>query len=525
MDEESTSAATEYAFDTRHLRRYFSEPSSHPVLAAEGATHVVRHANAAFLRLAGANRSDLIGRPFAQAVPRGQGNGCLPLLDRVYHTGTPECLAEQKHGETPPAYWSYAVWPIHGRDEHPSGVIIQVADSTETAVFRRQAAAMNESLLLSVIRQQELAEAAESLSARLETALREREYFIAAVSHELRTPLTPVLLAASMLQQDERLDEDTRGIMQMIHRNITLEARLIDDLLDMTRIERSKLKMERRPVGLREVLERAVEVCRADMELGELTLEVDNRGGTQFVEADPDRLQQVFSNLLRNSIKFTPPGGHVRVRSRRDGDSCVVEVSDSGAGMDADFLPRAFTAFEQGGKTQAHKAGLGLGLAICKMIVELHGGVITARSEGRDRGASFVVRLPALAGTRSVDAAAASPEDSLGVKPLRILLVEDNSDTARIMRRLLALDGHAVQWAGDVAAGLKLAATHEFDLLLSDLGLPDGSGVDLMRTLRRHGSTLPGIVISGYGQDQDIDQSRDRHTGRLRTPQLKPPAW
>jgi hypothetical protein len=314
MDEESTSAATEYAFDTRHLRRYFSEPSSHPVLAAEGATHVVRHANAAFLRLAGANRSDLIGRPFAQAVPRGQGNGCLPLLDRVYHTGTPECLAEQKHGETPPAYWSYAVWPIHGRDEHPSGVIIQVADSTETAVFRRQAAAMNESLLLSVIRQQELAEAAESLSARLETALREREYFIAAVSHELRTPLTPVLLAASMLQQDERLDEDTRGIMQMIHRNITLEARLIDDLLDMTRIERSKLKMERRPVGLREVLERAVEVCRADMELGELTLEVDNRGGTQFVEAD---LDQVHASRGPRARPLTPRRGLMRRGSQR----------------------------------------------------------------------------------------------------------------------------------------------------------------------------------------------------------------
>jgi len=150
-----------------------------------------------------------------------------------------------------------------------------------------------------------------------------------------------------------------------------------------------------------------------------------------------------------------------------------------------------------------------LGLAICKTIVDLHGGVITARSEGRDRGASFVVRLPALAGTRSVEAAADSPVDTLGVKPLRILLVEDNSDTARIMRRLLALDGHAVQWAGDIAAGLKLAATHEFDLLLSDLGLPDGSGVDLMRTLRRDGSTLPGIVISGYGQDQDIDQSHE----------------
>ncbi|MDB5353632.1 MAG: hybrid sensor histidine kinase/response regulator [Phycisphaerales bacterium] len=515
MDDESSLTPANPAFELPHLCRCSFELSPQPMVAVEGTTSIVRHVNAAFLRLAGANRSDLIGRPFAQAVPEGKANECTSLLDRVYRTGRPECLAEQKHGGAPPVYWSYAVWAIlegEGRsDEPPVGVMIQVTDSTETAVFRGQALAMNESLLLSGIRQHELMETSEALNARLESAIMGKEYFIAVLSHELRTPLAPVLLAVSMLQQDQRLEPDTREIMQMIHRNVNLEARLIDDLLDMTRIERGTLNLDRCPVDLRGVLERAVEECRADLEAGGLTLEADTGGGPQLVEADAGRLQQVFSNLLRNAIKFTPAGGRVKVRSRRDGDSCAVEVSDSGAGMDAEFLPRAFSAFEQGDKTYTRKSGLGLGLAICKTIVDLHGGSITAQSEGRGRGATFVVRLPGLVGVRSVQAekGPTAPDGPCPVKQLRILLVEDHADTARFMRRLLTLDGHAVQWAGDVAAGLKLAAAHEFDLLLSDLGLPDGTGVDLMRTLRREGSTLPGIVISGYGTDQDIARSRE----------------
>ena len=511
MQKASSLTTSDYAFDLRHLCRYFSELSPQPMVAVEGTTYIVRHVNAAFLRLAGANRSELIGRPFAQAVPEGEVNSCIALLDRVYRTGTPECLAEQKHGESPPIYWSYAVWAILGGDERPTGVMIQVTDSTESAMFRAEAAAMNQALLLSGIRQQELVETSEALNARLQAAVKEKEYFIAVLSHELRTPLAPILIAASMLQQDQRLEPDTRGIMQMIHRNVTVEARLIDDLLDMTRMERGKLKLDRCAVDLRGVVERAVEVCRADLEAGELTLEVDTGVGPQIVDADASRLQQVLSNLLRNAIKFTPAGGRVRVRSGCDGDSCAVEVSDSGIGLDPEFLPRAFSAFEQGDKTHARKAGLGLGLAISKTIVELHGGVISAQSEGKDRGTTFTVRLPAMVRVSLVqgEPGPAAPDGPRPVKPLRILLVEDHADTARAMRWLLKADGHAVQSAGDVAAALKLAAAHEFDLLLSDLGLPDGTGVDLMRTLRQEGSTLPGIVLSGYGQDQDVARSRE----------------
>ncbi|MEJ7640024.1 MAG: ATP-binding protein [Singulisphaera sp.] len=336
---------------------------------------------------------------------------------------------------------------------------------------------------------------------------------MAVLSHELRTPLTPVLAAVSLLQRDERLDDDTRAVLEMVRRNVTIEARLIDDLLDMTRIERGQIVLDRRPVDLRLVVGGAVEVCRPDLEAGAVALEVDWEDGPNLVDADAVRLQQVFWNLLRNAIKFTPRGGHVRIRGRHEGDLHVVaEVSDDGVGIGPDLLPRLFAAFQQGDADQIRRfGGLGLGLAISKTIVELHGGTVTAQSEGKDKGATFSVRLPILAG-----ACPGPSEEERGrsaserpVLPLRILLVEDHADTGKVMSRLLAANGHSVQLASGVVTGLRLAGEQEFDLLISDLGLPDGSGLDLMRTLRHQGSTLPGISLSGYGQEQDITQSRE----------------
>ncbi len=241
---------------------------------------------------------------------------------------------------------------------------------------------------------------------------------------------------------------------------------------------------------------------------------MDIPDGPYLVEADAARLQQVFWNLLKNAIKFTPEGGCVGIRCRRDGaDHILVEVNDSGVGIEPEALPLIFNAFEQGERSRTRLfGGLGLGLTISKAMVELHGGSIAASSPGKDQGATFLVRLPLLtaaARPRGRSDRRSEASAKLPARRLRILLVEDHGDTAWVMTRLLKAGGHEVEAAADVATALKRAEEGEFDLLLSDLGLPDGSGLDLMRGLRARGLPLPGIALSGYGQEQDIQQSRE----------------
>ncbi len=273
----------------------------------------------------------------------------------------------------------------------------------------------------------------------------------------------------------------------MIRRNVELEARLIDDLLDVTRIVRGKLELHKQPIELCTVLHRAIEVCTPDIAARKLHFGVDIPDGPYLVEADAARLQQVFWNLLKNAIKFTPEGGCVGIRCRRDGaDHILVEVNDSGVGIERAALPLIFNAFEQGERSRTRQfGGLGLGLTISKAMVEMHGGRIEATSPGKDQGATFRVRLPLLAaGARAVRPREQGPAATRPpARRLRILLVEDHGDTAWVMTRLLKADGHEVQAAADVATALKRAEEGEFDLLLSDLGLPDGSGLDLMRAL------------------------------------------
>jgi two-component system, chemotaxis family, CheB/CheR fusion protein len=196
------------------------------------------------------------------------------------------------------------------------------------------------------------------------------------------------------------------------------------------------------------------------------------------------------------------------VRCWRDGDTAVVEVNDSGEGIEREALSMIFNAFEQAERSITRQfGGLGLGLTICKALVELHGGSIEACSDGKGKGATFRVRLPLATAEPGVERV--SEGRSSATRPLRILLVEDHGDTAMMMREVLALHGHDVQHAGDVATALDMAAAREFDLLISDLGLPDRSGLDLMRALRQSGSAVRGIALSGYGQEEDIRRSKE----------------
>ncbi|MGB7158621.1 MAG: ATP-binding protein, partial [Tepidisphaeraceae bacterium] len=352
-----------------------------------------------------------------------------------------------------------------------------------------------------------------------ETATRSKDRFLAMLSHELRTPLTPALIAASALKADANLSPAARDDVEMIRRNIELEVRLIDDLLDLTRISKGKLEFRFDTEDAHPLLHGAVDICREEAARKGLKLAIEAGATAHHVSADGARLVQVFWNLLSNSVKFTPPGGRITVRTA-DGENgqLIVEVIDTGIGIEPDVLPHVFDAFEQGGTSVTRSfGGLGLGLAISKALIAQHGGQLVAESAGRDRGATFRVVLPTVAVPQQI---AASPvtEPSMilpasdvarhRLRPLQILLVEDHLDTSRVLTRLLSGSGYHVRTADTVRAARAAADAEPVDLVVSDLGLPDGTGFELMRQLteRHH---LKGIALSGFGTEQDVQQSRD----------------
>jgi signal transduction histidine kinase/CheY-like chemotaxis protein len=333
-----------------------------------------------------------------------------------------------------------------------------------------------------------------------------KDQFLAVLSHELRTPLTPVLALAAALEADPSLSDETREDATMIRRNIELEARLIDDLLDITRIRKGKLELTRETVDVATLVEHVARICHPDAAAKDIRVRMLLPRVRRSVHADPARLQQILWNLLKNAIKFTPQQGHITIACSDGEDGQVqVDVIDSGIGIEPDVLPRIFNAFEQGGSTITRTfGGVGLGLAISKALADAHGGALSAASEGPGHGACFTLTLTALPAEASI--APASGTGHPAMRSLRILLVEDHADTMRVMKRLLTNIGHTLKTASSVEAALELADAHRFDLVVSDIGLPDGTGLELMQQLRaRH--QLRGIAMSGYGMEEDIRRS------------------
>jgi nitrogen-specific signal transduction histidine kinase len=364
-------------------------------------------------------------------------------------------------------------------------------------------------------------ETARAAREQAEQANRAKDEFLAALSHELRTPLTPVLVTAQMLEDDRSLSEEARHDLRVIRRNVELETRLIDDLLDLTRVSRGKLTLHLDRVDVHAILRDAMKTCSDDVASQKrLAVRLEAGAAHHHVRGDAARLSQIFWNLIKNAVKFTPAGGEIVLRTSNPtaADAIVVSVSDTGVGIDADVLPHVFNAFEQGGAAVTRKfGGLGLGLAICRAVAEMHGGRIEATSAGPGHGATFTLTLPVLAvtpaervadATRAAAAVGRTPAGSgiAGRGGRRILLVEDHEQTAKALRRLVTNLGFEVEWRSSVSDALDAASRDAFDLVLSDIGLPDGSGLELMRELRaRHG--LRGIALSGYGMEQDLASS------------------
>lgn len=369
-------------------------------------------------------------------------------------------------------------------------------------------------------------------STALMAANKSKDNFLAALSHELRTPLTPVLTAVAILEEDPKSGPHILPELQMIRRNIEVEARLIDDLLDVTGIAQGKLELNRQLVDVRSLMEHAMQsYCAPEAAKKNLRVSMEVTATETHVLADGSRMTQVFWNLLQNACKFTPPGGAIDIRVYNQvaeaptnadldgsGVELVVEIKDTGIGIVPENMALIFNAFEQGERSRSRVfGGLGLGLAISRAIVEMHGGTVEAESEGADKGAKLIIRLqtvPSAPGVRdALQSAPSLSQTPNTLCPLRILLVEDHPDTAAQLTRLLKRAGHEVSWACSIQEARELIATKaeqtrrdDFDILISDLGLPDGSGHDLMRDLAGR-RPIRGIALSGYGMVDDIRQS------------------
>ena len=352
---------------------------------------------------------------------------------------------------------------------------------------------------------QESNAAKDALVRQLQEANSAKDQFLATLSHELRTPLTPVLIAVSSISEDE-LNEPARDLFDTIRRNVLLEARLIDDLLDLTRVAKGKLQLDLQPTDVHAILQNVVEICRADLDSKSFHLELSFGATSRFVNADAARLQQVFWNLLKNAAKFTPRGGRISITTHSPSpERITVAFADNGLGIPPERLSKIFDAFEQGSPAVTQRyGGLGLGLAISKAIVDAHRGSITASSAGANQGTTFTVELAAFAEAPAVELATPSPD---GTYSANVLLVEDHRDTGRLLSRTLTRVGYRVHLATSVASALEVFRAEPIDLIISDLGLPDGHGTELLKQASAIRSTK-AIALSGYGLEHDLEATR-----------------
>jgi PAS domain S-box-containing protein len=353
--------------------------------------------------------------------------------------------------------------------------------------------------------------------AEAEAASRLKDEFLATVSHELRTPLTTILGYGQLLQSRKRHEPDTLRAVSQIVRSAVVQAQLIEDLLDVSRIVTGKLRLERRLLDLAPIVAAAIETVRPALEAKGVHLTTALDAGVPLTNGDPNRLQQVVWNLLANAVKFTPGGGAVAVRLEQSGGSAVISVSDTGQGIRPDFLPHVFERFRQadGTSTRTHD-GLGLGLAIVRHLVELHGGTVTAESPGEGLGATFTVCLPLSAASAEGVPSGQPGASDLGwacppeLDGLRVLLVDDQPEILQMLQEVLETCAAVVRSASSTAAALALLDTWLPDLIVSDIAMPGGDGYALIRALRarppERGGAIPAVALTAYVRVEDRAQ-------------------
>jgi len=459
--------------------------------------HRFKFVNRTYARRFGYEPQEVMGKHITDVMGEEPYAAIREQLDAALRGERVEFEAEIAYASLGPRW----VFVIHEPERSPDGDVVGLVAVVTDITERKQA-----ERAVTAARDEALA------------ASRAKDDFLARLSHELRTPLNPVLLLASEAAENPRLSPDVRADFETIAQNVMLEARLIDDLLDLTAITRGKLSLAMKPVEIHTVLHDALAMMRQDIAQKQLKIVLQLAADRQTVLGDDMRLKQVFWNVIKNAVKFTPVGGQITIETTGacGSDNVSIRVTDSGIGLTTEESARIFAAFAQGDHAthgNGRFGGLGLGLVISKMLTQLHFGRISASSAGRDRGATFTIELPLStvkserAERRVGESVQAPLEASQPVRSMSVLLVEDHQPTCVALRELLARRGYRVTTAATVAEARGAADGGRFDFVISDVGLPDGNGCELMAEFRdRLG--LKGVALTGYGMDEDMLRSR-----------------
>jgi signal transduction histidine kinase/DNA-binding response OmpR family regulator len=436
-----------------------------------------------------------------------QGLTSLPgrnadALERTLQTATPEFLTTDNANGEPHTI----ILPLRGRghtfaalllSREKSGKFFSSADVTMAeALASRGAVALDNARLYKDI----------------EHADQQKNEFLSMLAHELRNPLAPIRNAVYVLRERQEQSPDVRWAQDVIDRQVTNMVRLVDDLLDVSRITRGKIRLEQKCLDVSVIVQNAIETSRPLIDASEHKLSVELPAEPLHVMADEARLSQVLANLLNNAAKYTSPGGNIWITATREGNEAVFRVRDSGTGISPEMLPRIFELFTQAEQSiDRSQGGLGIGLTLVQRLVEMHGGSVHAASEGSGRGSEFTVRIPAV---ESPNLSSDSPTlslDSARIQRRRILVVDDNVDAAETLAKLLRLHGHSVNVAYDGRAALDETLAKRPEVVILDLGLPGISGFDVASSIRADisGGEPLLIAVSGYGREEDLNRSRE----------------
>jgi signal transduction histidine kinase len=455
-----------------------------------GPDHVFELTNQSYMQLIGHRK--VIGKPVREALPEVVGQGFFELLDGVYTSGEPFVghavplrVQREPDGPLEERFLDFVYQPIRDAGGAVSGIFVEGSDVTERKLIEDELRAAN----------------------------RQKDQFLAMLAHELRNPLAPIMTAAQLLKLGRHDPQSVANASEIIARQAAHMTDLVNDLLDVSRVTRGLVTLEKEELDVNVIVSAAVEQVRPLVDARRHALTLQLSGQPAHVTGDRTRLVQVISNILNNAAKYTAPGGRIvlAVTVDGEGDRVDVTVSDNGVGIAPEVLPYIFDLFTQAERTpDRSQGGLGIGLALVKSLIVLHGGTVRARSAGNGQGSEFSVCLPCLAAPPACRPADPGDSGQAGAGPLRVMVVDDNADAAQMLAALLEVQGHAVSVEYDAHGALARARRERPDVLLLDIGLPDMDGYELARRLRAQpenaGATL--VALTGYGQSQDREEAR-----------------